>query len=77
MNRISSRIRICEDQLDRARALLIDIDEQVAGKSFLAHLLYYACLLTGIGENVLRNEFLLNILSDSHLIMNNPFTNNN
>ena len=53
MNRISSQIRVCEDQLDRARSLLIDIDEQVAGKSFLAHLLYYACLLTGIGENYL------------------------
>ncbi|KAK2178202.1 hypothetical protein NP493_554g00026 [Ridgeia piscesae] len=48
MNRISAEIRTCEDQLDRARALLVEIDEQVAGKSFLANLLYYVSLLTGL-----------------------------
>jgi len=52
MNRISAEIRTCEDQLDRARALLVEIDEQVAGKSFLANLLYYVSLLTGLGEEL-------------------------
>lgn len=50
MNRISAEIRTCEDHLDRARVLLVEIDQHVAGKSFLAHLLYYVSLITGIGE---------------------------
>lgn len=52
MNRTSAKIQGCEERLQRARHMLDDLDTHVAGKSFLASLLSYACFLGSVGQYV-------------------------
>lgn len=49
MNRISSLVHACDDNLHKAREMLDSLDTHVAGKSFLASLFSAAAFLTGLG----------------------------
>ena len=50
MNRITALINSCEDRLKQIRQMMDELDTHVAGKTLLAYLMTYICIIGSVGK---------------------------
>ncbi len=51
MNRITALINSCEDRLKQIRQMMDELDTHVAGKTLLAYLMTYICIIGSVSKS--------------------------